>query len=94
MKNRLVSFINIFGLGLAMSVGMMEMIIVQNELGYDHFPPFPGKDLPGLRARIPKKKRQPMEGGPALLYRCMLQLAADTGVVESAVNYLPGHPMG
>ena len=42
-KNRLVSFINIFGLGLSMSVGMMELLIVQNELGYDQFHPYPNR---------------------------------------------------
>ncbi|MEJ0102830.1 MAG: hypothetical protein WDO19_09850 [Bacteroidota bacterium] len=36
-KNRLVSFINIFGLGLSMSVGMMIMIRLQDQLSYDNF---------------------------------------------------------
>lgn len=40
-RNRLVSFINIFGLGLSMSVGMMELVIVQTELSYDRFHPHP-----------------------------------------------------
>ncbi|MES1216412.1 MAG: ABC transporter permease [Bacteroidota bacterium] len=41
MKNRLISFINIFGLGLSMSVGMMIMIRLQDQLSYDNFHPHP-----------------------------------------------------
>ncbi len=36
-KNKLVSFINIFGLGLSMSVGMMIMIRMQDQFSYDNF---------------------------------------------------------
>lgn len=36
-RNRLITFINVFGLGLAMSVGMMIMIRFQFELGFDSF---------------------------------------------------------
>jgi len=39
MKNRLVSFINIFGLGLSMSVGMMIMVRLQDQFSYDNFHP-------------------------------------------------------
>lgn len=39
LKNRLFSFINIFGLALAMSVGMMVMIRVKDSLSYDRFHP-------------------------------------------------------
>lgn len=42
-KNRLVSFINIFGLGLSMSVGMMIMIRLQDQLTYDNFHPNPDR---------------------------------------------------
>ncbi|MEO5595327.1 MAG: ABC transporter permease [Chitinophagaceae bacterium] len=40
-KNKLVSFINIFGLGLSMSVGLMIMIRLQDALSYDRFHPNP-----------------------------------------------------
>ena len=40
-KNRLISFINIFGLGLSMSVGMMVMIRMQDQFSYDKFHPYP-----------------------------------------------------
>src|ERR1700679_3176052 len=42
-RNQLVSFINIFGLGLSMSVGMLVLVILQDQLGYDSFHPFPGR---------------------------------------------------
>jgi putative ABC transport system permease protein len=41
LKNRLISFINIFGLGLSMSVGMIVMIRVQDQFSYDNFHPQP-----------------------------------------------------
>ena len=40
-KNKLISFINIFGLGLSMSVGMMVMIRLQDQFSYDKFHPHP-----------------------------------------------------
>ncbi|MGC4038447.1 MAG: ABC transporter permease [Chitinophagaceae bacterium] len=40
-RNRLISFINIFGLGLSMSVGMMIMIRLQDQFSYDNFHPQP-----------------------------------------------------
>ncbi|WP_431210417.1 hypothetical protein ACQ86N_31030 [Puia sp. P3] len=42
-RNQLISFINIFGLGLAMSVGLMELVIVQDALSYDRFHPYPNR---------------------------------------------------
>lgn len=38
-KHKLVSFINVFGLGLAMSVGMMIMVRMQDQFSYDNFHP-------------------------------------------------------
>lgn len=40
-KNKLTSFINIFGLGLSMSVGLMIMIRLQDQFSYDQFHPSP-----------------------------------------------------
>jgi len=40
-RNPLISFINIFGLGLSLSVGLMQAIITQSELGFDKFHPHP-----------------------------------------------------
>jgi hypothetical protein len=38
-RNRLISFINIFGLGLSMSVAMMIMIRIQDQMNFDRFHP-------------------------------------------------------
>lgn len=40
-RNRLIAFINIFGLGLAMSIGLMELVRTQDALSYDTFHPNP-----------------------------------------------------
>jgi putative ABC transport system permease protein len=40
-KNRLTSFINIFGLGLSMSVGLMILIRTQDAFSFDKFHPHP-----------------------------------------------------
>lgn len=42
-RNKLTTFINIFGLGLSMSVGLMIMIRVQDALSYDKFHPAPSR---------------------------------------------------
>jgi len=42
-KNKLISFINIFGLGLSMSVGMMIIIRLQDQFSYDDFHPQPNR---------------------------------------------------
>src|SRR4051794_17592804 len=39
LKNRLFSFINIFGLALSMSVCMMVMVRLLDSFSYDHFHP-------------------------------------------------------
>src|SRR6185437_9843070 len=40
-KNRLTTFINIFGLGLGMSVGLMILVRTMDALSYDKFHPHP-----------------------------------------------------
>lgn len=42
-RHKLFSFINIFGLALSMSICMMVMIRVKDELSYDKFHPQPGR---------------------------------------------------
>ncbi|HRO44399.1 hypothetical protein [Agriterribacter sp.] len=44
-RNRLITFINVFGLGLAMTVGMMVMIRMQEDMSYDNFHPQSGSIL-------------------------------------------------
>lgn len=41
LKNSLTSFINIFGLGLSMSVGLMILVRTQDAFGFDKFHPRP-----------------------------------------------------
>jgi len=42
-RNQLISFINIFGLGLSMSIGLMELVRIQDALSYDKFHPYPNR---------------------------------------------------
>lgn len=42
-KNRLTTFINIFGLGLSMSVGLMILVRTMDALSYDKFHPHPDR---------------------------------------------------
>ncbi|MBS1603895.1 MAG: ABC transporter permease, partial [Bacteroidetes bacterium] len=42
-RNKLISFINIFGLGLSMSIGLMELVRIQDALSYDKFHPYPDR---------------------------------------------------
>lgn len=42
-KNKLITFINVFGLGLSMTVGMMVMIRLQDQLSFDSFHPNPNR---------------------------------------------------
>ncbi|HTL06632.1 MAG TPA: ABC transporter permease [Chitinophagaceae bacterium] len=53
-KNKLISFINIFGLGLSMSLGLILMIRLQDALSYDNFHPL-GKRIVRVTSRFTKK---------------------------------------
>lgn len=86
-KNRLISFINLFGLAMAMSVGMMVLVIFQHETGYDKFHPYPERTY-----RITSHFKQ-ISGGeitvastPLPLYFLMRK---DSMLVEDAVNIYP-----
>src|SRR6218665_1855635 len=86
-KNRLISFINLFGLALSMSVGMMVLIILQHELSYDRFHPFPERTY-----RVTSHFRQ-KDGGVYRLASTSLPLYTtvkrDTTLIEDAVNIYP-----
>ena len=86
-RNRLISFINIFGLGLAMSVGLMELVIVQDALSYDNFHPYPDRTY-----RIISSYRQ-NDGQHWKLASTPLPLrdalAADTANIEETVSINP-----
>jgi putative ABC transport system permease protein len=87
MRNRLVSFINIFGLGLSMSVGMMELVILQDNLGYDHFHPFPDRTYRIISSYHKNTgERWALASTPLPLYQMM---KADTADIEEAVSLYP-----
>ncbi|HXS57277.1 MAG TPA: hypothetical protein VN726_14195, partial [Hanamia sp.] len=86
-RNRLTTFINIFGLGLSMSVGMMIMIRMQDELGYDHFHPHPERTYRVISSYQKKGGEQwKMASTPLPLNE---ELAGDTTIIENAVNVYP-----
>ena len=86
-KNKLLTFINLFGLGLSMSVGMMEMVIMQVDLSYDTFHPHPERTY-----RIISEYRQnngnhfKLASTPLPLYNALL---ADTDNIAQVVNIYP-----
>ena len=86
-KNRLTSFINIFGLGLSMSVGLMIMIRMQDQLSYDNFHPHPDRTY-RVTSGYAKKNAESwkMASTPLPLYDA---LSRDTSFVEDAVNIYP-----
>ncbi|MEP6746655.1 MAG: ABC transporter permease [Bacteroidota bacterium] len=86
-KNRLVSFINIFGLGLSMSVGMMELIIVQSELGYDKFHPHPESTY-RITCGYKQKNGNSFELA-STPFPLLAKLTGDSTVIGDAVNIYP-----
>ncbi|HEV8081832.1 MAG TPA: ABC transporter permease [Chitinophagaceae bacterium] len=86
-KNRLVSFINIFGLGLSMSVGMMVMIRMQDQFSYDNFHPHPGRTY-RITSEYAKKNGEQwkLASTPLPINEA---LAKEKDNVESAVNIYP-----
>jgi putative ABC transport system permease protein len=87
MRNRLVSFINIFGLGLSMSVGMMVLVILLDQLGYDRFHPFPDRTFRVISAYHRNNGQQwELASSPLPLYSV---LKADTSYIEDAVSLYP-----
>lgn len=86
-KNKFLTFIHLFGLAFAMSVGMMQMVILQNELDYDKFHPHPSRTY-----RVISEFRQ-KNGGHWRLASTPLPLSAalvsDTTAIASVVNVYP-----
>jgi putative ABC transport system permease protein len=86
-RNRLVSFINIFGLGLSMSVGMMVLVILQDQLGYDNFHPFPARTFRVISAyQRNNGQHWALASSPLPLYDA---LKADTADVAAVLNLYP-----
>ena len=86
-NNRLVSFINIFGLGLSMSVGMMIMIRIQDQFSYDNFHPYPERTFRIISEYAKKNGEQwKMASTPLRLNEAIVK---DGNDVESSVNIYP-----
>ncbi|MDO6428950.1 ABC transporter permease [Flavitalea sp. BT771] len=86
-KNKLVSFINIFGLGLSMSVGMMVMVILETELSYDHFHPYPDRTSRIISTYHKNDgARWSVASTPLPLYQLLKE---DTAEIEDVVNLYP-----
>lgn len=86
-KNRLMTFINLFGLAFSMSVGMMELIIVQKELDYDKFHPHPDRTYRVLSDYSLKNGNHwKFASTPQPLQNT---LSADTAVIEQTVSIYP-----
>ncbi|MEP6596480.1 MAG: ABC transporter permease [Ginsengibacter sp.] len=87
VKNRLISFINIFGLGLSMSVGMMIMIRLQDQLSYDRFHPYPERTYRIISSYHKKNGEQwKMASTPLPLN---VALTSDVNSIENSVNIYP-----
>jgi putative ABC transport system permease protein len=86
-KNKLISFINIFGLGLSMSVGMMIMIRLQDQFSYDDFHPQPNRTYRITSAYAKKNETEWKLASTPLPLNKALSDAADN--IESVVNVYP-----
>lgn len=86
-KHRLMTFINLFGLAFSMSVGMMQLIILQKELDYDKFHPYPQRTYRVLSDYTQKNGQHwKLASTPIPLHNALL---ADTAAIEQTVNIYP-----
>jgi putative ABC transport system permease protein len=86
-KNKLISFINIFGLGLSMSVGLMILIRLQDQLSYDNFHPYPDRTY-RITSEYAKKnsERWKMASTPLPLHE---KLQKEVSNIEASVVVYP-----
>ena len=86
-KNKLTSFINIFGLGLSMSVGLMILIRTLDALSYDKFHPSPERTY-RITSEYKKKggEKWQMASTPLPLENT---LSRQKNAVEAAVSVYP-----
>ncbi|TDX01633.1 ABC transporter permease [Dinghuibacter silviterrae] len=86
-RQPLLSFIHIFGLGLSMSAGLMVLIRLQDDLGYDRFHPHPERtyritsDYTQRGGEHWRMASTPLPLGPALL--------SDTAGIEAVATINP-----
>jgi putative ABC transport system permease protein len=86
-KNKLTTFINIFGLGLSMSVGLMILIRTQDAFSYDKFHPSPQHTY-RVTSEYKKKsgEKWQMASTPLPLNN---SLSKEKNIIEAAVNIYP-----
>lgn len=88
LKNRLFSFINIFGLALSMCVGMMVMVQLADTFSYDTFHPHPERTFRVISEITNHEGQQwTFASSPLPLLQT---LAADSDLFEASVNFYPG----
>lgn len=88
LKNRLFSFINIFGLALSICVGMMVMVQLADTFRYDNFHPHPERTF---RVISEIKNYEGQQWTFASSPLPLLQtLAADSDLFEASVSFYPG----
>ena len=87
LKNKLTTFINIFGLGLSMSVGLMILIRTQDALNYDKFHPSPERTY-RITSEYNKKggEKWQLASTPLPLDKALLK---EKNIIEQAVNIYP-----
>ena len=87
MKNKLTTFINVFGLGLSMSVGLMILIRTQDAFNYDKFHPHPERTY-RITSEYTKKngEKWQMASTPLPLLK---DVAKYHDQVEAAANVYP-----
>lgn len=87
-KHKLFSFINVFGLALSLSVCMIVMMQVKEDLSYDRFHPHADRTYRILSGIVETKsnKKYKLASTPLPLKN---ELAQQTSVIESAVRIYP-----
>ncbi|MEO5943467.1 MAG: ABC transporter permease [Ferruginibacter sp.] len=87
LKNKLTSFINVFGLGLSMSVGLMILVRTQDALSYDKFHPHPERTY-RITSEYNKNngEKWPMASTPLPLVN---ELINDKDQIEATANVYP-----
>jgi len=86
-RHPLMTFINLFGLAFSMSVGMMELVILQKELDYDKFHPHPDRTYRILSNYAAKNGNHwRLACTPLPLHNDLL---IDTAAIEQTVDLYP-----
>ncbi|HTD94877.1 MAG TPA: ABC transporter permease, partial [Chitinophagaceae bacterium] len=89
-KNKMFSFINIFGLALSMSVCLIVLIRIKDQVGYDQFHPHPSRTYRIITDISNKEGNQFHFATSPLPF--MKDLTGKYDIVESATQlYLPGN---